>query len=144
PHLLVWVAAAAIAAGIWLLWRARRSYGANRNLPPGSLAILPLEPWINRRYYAQLAATYGPIFKMSHFFHPTVCIMNLESGLALLKEHDDVRLRSPKTAPDRFLPCGFLRGMDPENHKVYRKLVQSLITPEVLSAWEESIVVDTT
>jgi cytochrome P450 len=68
--------------------------------------------------------------------------MNLDLGLGLLREYDDVRLRSPRTAPDRFLPCGFLRGMEPENHRIYRRLVQSLITPEVLSVWEGSIAGD--
>ena len=143
PALLVWVAAITCAVGGWLVWRSAGTYGASRHLPPGSLAILPLEPWINRWYYANLSAVHGPIFKTSHFFHPMVCIMSLESGLGLLKEYDDVRLRSPKVAPDRFVPCGFLRGMEPENHKIYRKLVQSFITPEVLSAWEESVVADT-
>jgi cytochrome P450 len=143
PALLVWFAAAACTEGVILIWRSRPAYGARRNLPPGSLAILPLEPWINRKYFAHLSDRYGPIFKTSHFFHPMVCIMNLELGLDLLKEHDDVRLRSPKVVPDRFMPCGFLRGMEPERHKLYRRLVQSLITPEVVSVWEKSIPDDT-
>src|SRR5436190_11182469 len=131
PALLLWFAMASSTEAVFLIWRSRRAYGSRRNLPPGSLTILPLEPWLNRFHYAQLADEYGPIFKTSHFYHPMVCIMNLESGLDLLKEHDDVRLRSPKVLPDRFMPCGFLRGMEPENHKLYRRLVQSLITPEV-------------
>ena len=142
PSTLPWLAAAAVAWNLGLWWRSRDRYGASRRLPPGSLAILPPGPWIDHWHYAGLARIYGPIFKASHFFHPMVCVMNLESGLRLLKEHDDIRLRSPKVAADRFLPCGFMRGMEPENHQVYRKLIQSLITPRVLAAWEPSIGVD--
>ena len=139
PSLLPWLAAASLGCDLALWWRSRSSYGSGQRWPPGSLAILPLQPWIDRWHYTKLSQVHGPIYKASHFFHPMVCLMNLESGLRLLKEQDDVRLRSPKVAAGRFLPCGFLRGMDPENHTTYRRVVQSLITPRVLAAWELSI-----
>ena len=142
PSVLPWLAAGAVAWNVGLWWRSRNGYGASRKLPPGTLAILPPGPWVDHWHYLELARTYGPIFKASHFFHPMVCMTNLESGLRLLKEHDDVRLRSPKVAADRFLPCGFMRGMDPEHHQIYRKLIQSLITPRVIGAWEPSISAD--
>lgn len=126
-----------VSAGLW--WRGRVSYGSSRGLPPGSLAILPVKPWVDHWHFIDLARTYGPVFKVSHFFHPMVCISNLESGLALLKAHDDVRLRSPKVAADRFLPCGFMRGMDPDHHKTYRKVLQAVMTPRVVAAWERAI-----
>ncbi len=142
PAVLPWAAAASGAGWVWLWWRSRDGYGRSRRLPPGSLAPLPIEPWLDRFHYTKLGRRYGSIYKTSHFFHPMICIMNLDSGLRLLKEHDDRRIRSPKVMADRFLPCGFLRGMDPENHSTYRRLVQSLITPQVLAAWEPTIAVD--
>ena len=142
PRSLPWIAAVAGAGSIALWWRSRGAYGKNQRLPPGSLALLPLGPWIDHWHYAKLSRVYGPIFKTSHFFHPMVCLTNLESALRLLQEHDDVRLRSPKVAADRFLPCGFLRGMDPEAHKTYRRVVQALITPPVLATWEATISAD--
>ena len=142
PRSLPWIAAVAGAGSIALWWRSRGAYGKNQRLPPGSLALLPVGPWIDHWHYAKLSRVYGPIFKTSHFFHPMVCLTNLESALRLLKEHDDVRLRSPKVAADRFLPCGFLRGMDPEAHKTYRRVVQALITPQVLATWEATISAD--
>jgi len=142
PAALPWIALAAVGWNIGWWWRSRSAYGARRQLPPGSLALLPHQPWLDHWHYLELARAQGPIFKASHFFHPMVCVMNLDSGLRLLKEHDDVRLRSPKVAADRFLPCGFLRGMDPNDHKTYRRVVQSLITPAVLAAWETTIAAD--
>lgn len=144
PGLLPWLAAAAIAWNARQWWRGRADYGASRKLPPGSLTILPPGPWIDPRHYMGLSRIHGPIFKASHFFHPMVCIHDLDSGLRLLKEHDDVRMLSPKVAADRFLPCGFLRGMAPQDHKTWRKLIQSLITPRVIAAWEPSIRADVT
>lgn len=142
PVLLPGLAAASITAWVWLWWRSRDDYGRALHLPPGSLAPLPLGPWQDRFHYMELGRRYGPIFKASHFFHPMICVMKLDSGLKLLKAHDDKSIRSPKVAADRFLPCGFLRGMDPEKHVIYRRLVQSLITPQVLAAWEPTIAGD--
>ncbi len=142
PVLLPWLAVASVAGWIWLWWRSRDDYGRGQNLPPGSLAPLPLGPWQDRFHYTKLGRLYGPLFKTSHFFHPMICVMKVESALRLLKAHDDVSLRSPKVAADRFLPCGFLRGMDPSHHATYRRLVQSLITPQVLAAWEPTIAKD--
>jgi len=148
--LLAWrfpllLAAEAVAViGLWLViwWVSRETYGRSRQLPPGSLALFPVQPWLDRRYYSSLARRYGPIYKTSHFFTPMVCVMRLDSALRLLKEHDDVHLLSPKVAADRFLPCGFLRGMDPADHKRYRRVVQTILTPQVVSAWERSIAAD--
>jgi cytochrome P450 len=141
---LLLAAAALAAAGLWgfIWWRSRETYGRARQLPPGSLAPLPVQPWCDRRYYRTLARRYGPIYKTSHFFTPMVCVVDLEVALRLLKEHDDVHLRSPKVAGDRFLPCGFLRGMEPADHKRYRRLTQAIMTPQIVSTWERSIAVD--
>jgi fatty-acid peroxygenase len=142
PAFLPVAAAASLVGWAWLWWRSRDGYGRRRRLPPGSLAPLPLGPWFDRFYYTQQRRRHGSIYKTSHFFHPMICIMNLDAGLRLLKAHDDRKIRSPKVMADRFLPCGFLRGMDPENHATYRRLVQSLITPQVLAAWEPTIASD--
>jgi cytochrome P450 len=142
PLLLAGAAAAVTCLWAYMWWRSRETYGSARQLPPGSLAPLPVQPWCDRRYYRSLGRRYGPIYKTSHFFTPMVCVMNLEVALRLLKEHDDVHLRSPKAAGDRFLPCGFLRGMDPADHKRYRRVTQSIMTPQIVSAWERSIAGD--
>ena len=142
PVMLPWAAAVSAAGWAWIWWRSRDDYGRSRQLPPGSLAMLPLQPWMDRFYYTKLGRRYGPIYKTSHHFHPMICFMNIDSSLRLLKAHDDRQIRSPKVMADRFLPCGFLRGMDPANHATYRRLLQSLITPPVLAAWEPTIARD--
>jgi (+)-abscisic acid 8'-hydroxylase len=142
PLLLAGMAAAALCLWAIIGWRSRDTYGRARQLPPGSLALFRVQPWLDRRYYTSLARRYGPIYKTSHFFTPMICMMRLDSALRLLKEHDDVHLRSPKVTADRFLPCGFLRGMDPAYHNRYRRVVQTIMTPQVVSAWERSIAAD--
>ena len=142
PLMLAGAAAAAACLWAFIWWRSRDTYGRARQLPPGSLAPLPVQPWCDRRYYTSLARRHGPIYKTSHFFTPMVCVVDLDLALRLLKEHDDVHLRSPKVAADRFLPCGFLRGMDPADHKRYRRVMQAIMTPQIVSAWERSIAVD--
>ena len=83
-----------ILAGIALLaialdrWRARPSYGRARGLPPGSLAIAPIGPWVDQADYLKRAARYGPVFKMNNFLQPMVCVVGLKSGAELLRSHD--------------------------------------------------------
>jgi cytochrome P450 len=134
--LLPWLTFAAAFAAGFLWWRSRPSYGTSRGLPPGSLALLPLEAWTDSLFYQKQAERFGPIFKMSHFFHPMVCIMGLDHAIELLREHDDVSLRSPKHPFSDYLPCGILRGMPVEQHKHYRGLIQVGIRPEIFRAGE--------
>jgi cytochrome P450 len=117
-------------------WRARVSFGVKRGLPPGSLAIAPLDVWIDQRFHLNRMAAWGPIFKVSHFFRPMICVAGFDRGLRLLREHDDVRLRAPLSVFSRYLPCGFLRGMPPEQHKHYRRVIQSSMAPSVIAHWE--------
>lgn len=128
------LAAAFVAAFLW--WRSRPSYGTSRGLPPGSLALLPLEAWTDSLYYQKQAERFGPVFKVSHFFHPMVCVMGLDRALELLREHDDVSLRSPQHPFSSYLPCGILRGMPVDQHKHYRGVVQAGIRPEIFRASE--------
>lgn len=126
---------ALVAIAVAWFW-SRDNYGRRAQLPPGSLLPMLMSPWLDRFHFMKLWQRHGPVFKTSHFFHPLVCVMTLEKGLDLLRHHDDVRLLSPKVPTDRFIPCGFLHGMDPVKHKLYRPLTQSLITPEVLTDCE--------
>jgi hypothetical protein len=48
PALLPVAALASCAAGVWIWWRSRPDYGAGRKLPPGSLTLLPLGPWLRK------------------------------------------------------------------------------------------------
>jgi len=129
-------AVAGLAALGWHTWRARPGFGRSRGLPPGSLRILPVEAWVNHRFFQNQAEQYGPIFKVSHFSAPMVCIVGLRRGLDVLHRYDDTALRSPAPPFARFLPCGFLRGMARHQHEHYRAVIRNSITPAALGALE--------
>ena len=133
-------AAAILAIGIlfWERWRARSDYGKVRNLPPGSLALVPREPWIDHRFYLKQAKVNGPVFKASLFFRPMICVVGADQGHELLREHGDA-LRAPSVRFNRFIPRGLLRYMEGDDHARYRKLFQTGIARSVLQDSAESI-----
>ncbi len=104
--------AGALGAAVFIAaerWRARPAWGRKRGLPPGSLEIFP-NNWTNDRFYLNLASKHGPIFKTSNFLRPTVCIVGLERGLALLREHEG-SLEAPPLPFSKYVPGGLLRYM---------------------------------
>jgi cytochrome P450 len=138
PVLLHAAAILAIAILLWERWRARSDYGRARKLPPGSLALVPREPWTDHRFYLKQAKENGSVFKVSLFFWPMVCVVGADQGHELLREHGDV-LRAPPVRFNRFIPGGFLRYMEGDDHARYRKLFQMGIARPVLQASAESI-----
>jgi (+)-abscisic acid 8'-hydroxylase len=138
PALLHAAAILAIAILCWERWRARSDYGKAGKLPPGSLALVPREPWIDHRFYLKQAKENGPVFKASLFFRPMICVVGADQGHELLREHGDV-LRAPPVRFNRFIPGGFLRYMEGDDHARYRKLFQAGIARSVLQDCAESI-----
>jgi cytochrome P450 len=124
----------AIAAVILCLagwWRARPSYGRARGLPPGTLALAPLGPWIDDLDYAKRGHRYGPVFKMSRFLEPIVCIVGLPLARDLLRKHDD-DLIVPPLPFTRLIPRGFLRYMQPRDHRPYAALFRDAFASGVI------------
>ena len=138
PALLHLIALLALAVLLLERLRARESYGQGRRLPPGSLALVPRTPWVDHRFYLKRAAQHGPVFKTSLFFRPMVCVVGADLGYALLQEHGDA-LRAPPVRFNRFIPRGFLRYMEGEDHLRYRKLFQLGIAPAVLKSSASAI-----
>ena len=124
-----------VCALIYERWRARPDYGHSRGLPPGPLTIAPLNPWRDHLFYQKQAARYGPIFKMSHFLQPMVCVVGLKQALELLRRYDDVLSVAPLPF-NRFIPGGFLRYMDRASHTVYRTTFHSAFTRDVIKSCE--------
>jgi cytochrome P450 len=122
-----------ILAGIALLpialdrWRARSSYGHARGLPPGSLAIAPIGPWVDQADYLKRAARYGPIFKMNNFLQPMVCIVGLKSGAELLRDHDE-DLSVPPLPFVQYVPGGFIRYMAADEHRALAARLRAAIS----------------
>jgi cytochrome P450 len=135
PTYLRLMAILALCAVVYERWRARPNYGCSCGLPPGTLTLAPLNPWRDHLFYQKQAARYGPIFKMSHFLQPMICVVGLKPALDLLRRYDDVLSVAP-LAFNRFIPGGFLRYMDQANHTVYRTIFRSAFARNVIDDGE--------
>ena len=120
PQLLWLIAAGTITFLALEQWRASPSWGRKRGLPPGSLGIFP-DTWSDDRFYLKQAHQHGPIFKTSNFLRPTACIVGLEKGIRILREHEE-RLETPYLPFSRFVPGGMLRYMHASQHRYYRSI----------------------
>ncbi len=118
--------AAAVGLGFaW--WRARPSYGRNRGWPPGSLGIgASLDAIGDRRYYSDQAALHGPVFKMSQFGRPVLCVLGLARGRDLLLSQAEAFVPA-SLAYNRFVPKGSLRYMTAAQHQNEGPLFRSAL-----------------
>jgi cytochrome P450 len=139
---LVWQAAlvplAVVAAlgSILLMWRARPRHGHGRRLPPGSLSLTrSVRDLARRDSFLELAAVHGPVFKASQFTGPVVCIVGLERGQRLVREHRDAIGPSPLAFTEQIMG-GFLRYMDDDTHDLYGPLFRRAMSRAVTDAAE--------
>jgi len=124
--------AGALGAAVFIAaerWRARPAWGRKRGWPPGSLEIFT-NNWTNDRFYLNLASKHGPIFKTSNFLRPTVCIVGLERGLALLRKHEG-SLETPPLPFSKYVPGGLLRYMRHAEHQHYRAILRRAFSPQL-------------
>lgn len=142
PSWAIPISILALAAILLERWHARPNYGVERGLPPGSLALFPVEPLLDHLALFKRAAKYGPIFKirgslrraaMSAWPKPMICIVGLELGRELLTRCD-YKLESPEPSFSRHTPKGLLRYMNDGDHHTYRQIFQATISPEVARA----------
>ena len=131
PAALHVMAAIALAALIWDRLRASKGYGKGRGLPPGSLTLSPRGPWIDHRFYLRKAQEHGPVFKVSLFHRPVICIVGARLGQELMQAHGG-RLRPAAVRYNRFIHRGLLRYMEGEDHVRYRRLFQAGFSRQVL------------
>jgi len=134
--MLVPSAAIAAAASVALAWRCRTRYGHRRRLPPGSLSLTRSTRDLARRgALLALAGRHGPIFKAAQFSGPAVCIIGLERGQRLLREHREAIGPSPLAFTEQIMG-GFLRYMDDDTHDVYGPLFRRAMSRSVTEAAE--------
>ncbi|MBC7788333.1 MAG: cytochrome P450 [Anaerolineae bacterium] len=130
PTVRHFAAIGAVALMTLAWWRARPSYGARSKWPPGSLGIgKSLDAINDRTFYLDQAAAHGPVFKMSQFGRPVVCVVGLANARRLLNENADSLIGA--TLPyNRRLPKGTLRYMALSDHReeapLFRKTFASL------------------
>jgi len=122
-----------------LLMRGRIGYGKRRGLPPGSLALGPsLDSIFDHRFYEKQHRKHGSIFKISQFYRPMACVTDLGKGLELIRQKDCF-LGPPLLIIDRFIPKGLIRNMSKDTHKVYRGMLNTVLSPEIINNCEHRI-----
>lgn len=138
PWLLRPAAVIAVLLMVALWWRARPGFGRDRGLPPGSLSLVPVGPWVDDTFYRKQAARFGPVFKMTHVVLPTICIVDLSAGMGLLREHDAV-LDTPPARFSGYIDGGFVRYMTPEVHARYWQVMRRGVTGSIIRDGEADI-----
>ena len=139
PVLLHVVAVGALVAMASLWWRARPSYGRSRGWPPGSLGLgASLDAVDNRDYYLEQAARHGPVFKMSQFGRPVLCVVGLSRGRQLLQDHKSA-LTGASLPYNRFVGNGMLRYMPRQSHQTEGPLFRRAFSTIALDANESGV-----
>jgi cytochrome P450 len=137
----LWLGAACAVIFIALQrWRARPSWGQRRGLPPGSLEIFPAS-WADDRFYLKRASEYGAIFKTSNFLRPTACVVGLERGIEILREHED-KLETPFLPFSEFVPGGMLRYMREPQHQHYRSILRRALAAKLVQEFDSAFAAD--
>ena len=126
---VVALAAAALAAV-----RSRWTLRLRRRLPPGSLApTTTLRALADRRFYLHQRARHGPVFKVAQARDDAVCVIGLERGHRLLREH--AASLGPTPLPFSSGVTGeFVRYMDASTHRTYGPLLRRALGRPVVAA----------
>lgn len=129
----------------WAPLRVRLTVGATHRqldahdrtarLAPGTLSFARgLAALGDRYYYVREFAAHGPVFRMSQFGTPTLCVLGLERRQEIVRQHG--RALGPAPLPfARSVLRGFLRYMDDSTHNRYGPLMRRAMlgdTPVVL------------
>lgn len=110
----------------WL--RSRPSHGRLRRLPPGSLGIgVSLDALDNQRFYLDQAERFGPVFKVSEFGYPVICVIGLSRIRTILAENPAAFAGTRFTRPyHQWIPRGVIRYMDRGTHQEYAPRFRSM------------------
>jgi cytochrome P450 len=119
-------------------WRARPGFGLTLGWPAGSLGVgASLDAIGDRHYYQDQARLHGPIFKMSQFGRPVLCVLGLGRARDLLLGNSDA-LASASLPYNRFIPKGSLRYMSAAEHQTEAPLFRSALGGLDLEVHEDS------
>ena len=133
------VAIALILLVAFATWRARDAYGASQRLPPGSLSLRSsFDALTDPRFYARAAAHHGPVFKMSQFHRPVVCIADLSLGLDVLERQGE-KLRAPTQPFWRRSPVQLVAFLGDERHVRHRPILGTVLTREVIGRSRDGV-----
>ncbi|MEJ2085843.1 MAG: cytochrome P450, partial [Acidobacteriota bacterium] len=126
--------------GGWVvaLWRAQPRYGDSQGRPLGSLGLSSsFEALSNYDFYHNQSHRFGPIFKSNQYFRPVLCVIGLERCQTFLRDNRD-HLTSAPLPINRYISGGLLRYMETDQHRRYRRLLASCMTPRAHLGAERS------
>lgn len=106
-----------------------KSFFGQRKLPPGELIPVYQAEKSNRLFLIQQAKRHGPIFKAVVFNELLICVLGLDLGRRLLRDHANDLIACTVDLKALF-PKGFLREMTGEDHRNYRRALMQAIQPE--------------
>jgi cytochrome P450 len=119
--------------------RARPAYGRARALPPGSLGLAAsLDAISDPDFYALAARRWGPVFKMSQFHRPVLCVVDLPRALALFETERD-SLAQPSLPFGRLSPGGYIEFMNEPLHGRYREILRTALGGGVVAACRRDV-----
>ncbi|MCX5517081.1 cytochrome P450 [Kaistia defluvii] len=90
-------------------------------LPPGPLRILSNTEQADQLLLIKFSERLGPIFKVWWGGKLTTCIVGHEIGRRFLNENEG-KTRAATTDLSELFPFGFLRAMEGETHRKYRRI----------------------
>lgn len=108
----------------------RSVFSAGR-LPPGDWVHLDRLERGNRTELMERARQYGPVFKGFMENRLVVCVMGYDRGRKLLKDHA-ADLKPVAIQIESLVPKGFMRQMQGQCHREYRKRLVQALTADVL------------
>lgn len=117
--------------------RARALF-SRHPLPPGKLVRLDHLEKSDRSFLLHHAGAVGPVFKAIAWDDFWVCMLGLNRGRRFLKEHG-AHLQPVTLQLEPLFPKGFLRQMEGEDHRQYRRSLSRAIRPDDLTAAREDL-----
>lgn len=124
---------ALVLSGLALV-HARWSLRLRRRLPPGSLSpTAAVRALSDRDFYRAQRAKHGSVFKMAQARGSAVCIVGLEHGHRILREHAS-SLGACALPFSEGVTGGFVRYMDADTYRTYGPLLRRALGRPVVSA----------
>ena len=115
-----------------IVYAHARAAVSRHRLPPGKLVRLDEVEKAERSFLLNQSARLGPIFKAIGWNEFWICIVGLPIGRRLLRDHSD-DLKPMTLDVSALFPRGFLRQMQGEEHRKYRKSLNRAIKPDDLA-----------
>jgi cytochrome P450 len=108
------------------LWRTHcqarlRAAARGKRLAPGRLQMLPAGSLADQLFFTKEAQKYGPVFKVWWTNKLTTCIVGHDLGRRFLSANEG-RIRAATVDLTPLFPHGFLRAMEGETHRKYRRI----------------------